>query len=90
MTRKLFGGGLLAILMGVFFLTGSGRQPAQGQPAAVAPPPAAGRYQISSFVIDGRTPGAYVLDIQTGEVVQVIGRDEPVRVGSADKPQPPK
>ena len=91
MTRKLIvGGGLLAVLMGAFILTGSARQPVQAQPAAVATSPATGRYQISSFVIDGRTPGAYILDTQTGEIVQVVGRDEPVRVGSAAKPQPPK
>ena len=91
MARKLFvGGGLLAAVMGAFILTGSARQPVQAQPAAVAPPAAIGRYQISSFVIDGRTPGAYILDTQTGEVVQVVGRNEPVRVGSAAKPQPPK
>jgi hypothetical protein len=50
----------------------------------------AGRYQIASFVIDGRTPGAYILDTQTGDVTQVVGRDEPILVGSAAKPRPPK
>lgn len=91
MTRKLLvGAGLLLFLIGTFFLTGSGRQPVLAQPAAVAPPSVAGRYQVSSFVIDGRTPGAYILDTQTGEIVQVVGRNEPVRVGSAAKPQLPK
>ena len=91
MTRKLFlGGGLMAVLLAAVLLGGSFRQPAQAQPAAASPPPVIGRYQISSFVIDGRTPGAYILDTQTGEVVQVVGRNEPVRVGSAAKPQPPK
>ena len=91
MARKLLVGGvLLAAVIGAFLLTGSAREPVQAQPAVATPPPVIGRYQISSFVIDGRTPGAYILDTQTGEVVQVVGRDEPVRVGSAAKPQPPK
>ena len=91
MARKLLvGGGLLAVLLSAFVLLGSARQPAQAQPAAAAPAPAVGRYQISSFVVEGKTPGAYILDTQTGEVVQVVGRNEPVRIGSAAKPQPPK
>jgi hypothetical protein len=88
MARKfLLGGGLAAVLLAAFVFLGSARQPAQAQPAAA---PAVGRYQISTFVIDGQTPGAYILDTQTGDVVQVVGRNEPVRVGSAAKPQPPK
>jgi hypothetical protein len=91
MTRKLLlGGGLMAALLAALMLTLSVREPAYAQPAPAGPPPAVGRYQISSFVIEGRTPGAYILDTQTGEVVQVIGRNEPVRIGSAAKPQPPK
>ncbi len=91
MARKLlFGIGLLAILLAACVFTDSIRQPAQAQPTAVAPASAVGRYQISSFVIEGRTPGAYILDTQTGDLVQVVGRNEPIRVGSAAKPQPPK
>jgi len=91
MARKfLLGGGLLAVLLAAFVFLGSARQPAQAQPAAAAAAPAVGRYQISSFVVGGQTPGAYILDTQTGEVVQVVGRNEPVRVGSAAKPPPPK
>jgi hypothetical protein len=90
MARKfLLGSGLLAVLLAAFVFLGSARQPAQAQPAAAPAAAAVGRYQISSFVVGG-TPGAYILDTQTGEVVQVVGRNEPVRVGSAAKPQPPK
>src|SRR5947209_4296143 len=64
MARKfLLGGGLAAVLLAAFMFLGSARQPAQAQPAAA---PAVGRYQISTFVIDGQTPGAYILDTQTG------------------------
>ena len=45
----LFGGGLMTVLLAALMLGGSFRQPAQAQPAAPAPPPAVGRYQISSF-----------------------------------------
>jgi len=91
MTRKLFwGGGLIAALLAAVVFAGSAQHPAQAQVGEVEPVPTVGRYQLSSFVVEGRTPGAYILDTQTGEVVQVVGRDEPVRVGSAAKPRPPK
>ena len=56
----LFGGGLMTVLLAALMLGGSFRQPAQAQPAAPAPPPAVGRYQISSFGYrwsDGATCG---------------------------------
>jgi hypothetical protein len=81
---------LAAALTTGFFVGGSARQPAQAQPAA-AQSAATGRYQLSSFTLqESRTPGAYILDTQTGDVFQVIGRDEPVLCGSAAKPQPRK
>ena len=91
MARKLLlTGGLVAGLLAACLFMDSVRQPVQAQPGPGAPPAAVGRYQISSFVVEGRTPGAYILDTQTGEVVQVVGRNEPVRLGSAAKPQSAK
>ena len=89
----LFGGGLMTVLLAALLLGGSFRQPAQAQPAAPAPPPAVGRYQISSFGYrwsDGATCGAYILDTQTGEVFQVVGKNPPEPIGSVAKPQPGK
>ena len=85
------GGSVIAVALAAFLLGESSGGPATAQPPAVVQPPVAGRYQISPFVLpDRNTPGAYILDTQTGEVFQVVGRDEPVRLGSVTKPQPRK
>ena len=84
------GGSLLAVALAAFLLGGSSGPPAVAQPPAAAGGAAAGRYQMTSFVLQNQTPGAYILDTQTGEVFQVVGRDEPVRLGSVTKPQPRK
>ncbi len=85
----VFGGGSLVFLLAGLLLGESLRQPAQAQPAPAAPPTAVGRYQISSFVLQQReTPGAYILDTQTGEVFQVVGKNPPERLGSLTKARP--
>src|SRR4051812_6216920 len=91
-TRVLYvGGGLAAILLAGLLLGGSFRQPAQAQPAPATPAPAVGRYQIASFVLQQReTPGAYILDTQTGEVFQVVGKNPSELIGSVAKAQPKK
>ncbi len=73
-------------------LSGS-HQPAGGQPPAANPgpvAPAVGRYQVSAYALPSGSAGAYVVDTQAGDVFQVTGRGEPVRVGSVARPQPPK
>ena len=84
----LLGGSLLAVAVAAFLLGGSAGRPAVAQPPAAPPPPAGGRFQISSFVLQGATPGAYVLDTQTGEVFQVVGKNPPESIGSVAKPKP--
>ena len=75
---------VLVVFAGVLYT----EHPSSGQPTAgqsIAPKVAGqvpvvgavGRYQISSFLVDRSTPGAYIIDTQTGELMQVIGRDEP-------------
>jgi len=76
-------GGLMAFLAVALLLGGSLTQPAKAEPVAGPPPVAVGRYQMSSFTItEGKTPGAYILDTQTGEVFQVVGKNPPERLGS--------
>src|SRR5437762_9502793 len=80
-------------LLAMFLLGGLCRQPTQAQPPAAVQPPAVGRYQISSFGYqrsDGSTLGAYILDTQTGEVFQVVGKNSPELIGSVAKAQPKK
>ena len=85
----LAGAGLTAALLAGLGAVGWVGPPAQGQ--LPPPAPAAGRYQISSFVIPNvNTPGAYVLDTRTGDVFQVVGKNPPERVGSVAEPRPPK
>ena len=79
---------LTILLLGAWYSTTANSQPVQAQAAAVVP---VGRFQISSFVLQSReTPGAYVVDTQTGEVFQVIGKGSPESVGSVARPQPMK
>jgi hypothetical protein len=81
-------GGLLAV-GAAFLLGGWAERPTAAQPPAAAPPPAAGRYQITaSFVLQNLTPGAYVLDTQTGDVFQVVGKGAPEFLGTAARPKP--
>jgi len=86
----------LLLTLGHLWATGQpavGQPPAgaTGQPALQPPGAATGRYQITSFVLPRLdTPGAYILDTQTGDVFQVVGREEPVRIGSVAKPGPQK
>jgi hypothetical protein len=69
----------------------------QAQTAASAAPGAVGRYQLSAYgygLGDGSTGslsehGAYILDIQTGEVFVVRHHDAPKSLGSVGKRWPP-
>ena len=82
-----------AVLLVALLLGGSFWPLAQAQPAPAPPAPAVGRYQISSFGYrwsDGSTCGAYILDSQTGEVFQVIGKNAPEPIGSVAKQNPKK
>ena len=94
-SRLAFLGGWSAVvLLAGLLLGGSAGQPLGAQqppPARVqgpAVPAEMGRYQISSFTTT--SPGAYILDTQTGEVFQVIGQNAPVRVGQVPQPAPRK
>ena len=88
--RVLFlGGSVIAVALAAFLLGESSGGPATAQPPAMVQPPVAGRYQISSFVLQDRnTPGAYILDTQTGEVFQVVGKNAPEPIGSVAKRKP--
>lgn len=80
--------GLAAVVV-AFLLGGWAGRPAAAQPPAAPPPPAAGRYQITtSFVLQNLTPGGYVLDTQTGDVFQVVGKNPPEFLGTAARPKP--
>jgi hypothetical protein len=76
-------GSLLAAALAGFLLGGSSGRIAVAQ--GPAPPAGRGRYQITSFVIQNITPGAYILDTHSGEVFQVVGKDPPVAIGSVAK-----
>jgi len=83
----------VTLLLGTFLLGGLLGQQTQAQPSTATQPAAVGRYQISSFAYrwdDGSTCGAYILDTQTGEVFQVVGKNEPEVIGSVAKPKPKK
>ena len=80
----------VTLLLGTFLLGGLFAQPTPPQSPAAVQSYAVGRYQISSFAYGGSACGAYVLDTQTGEVFQVVGKNEPEVIGSVAKPQPKK
>ena len=85
----VFGSGVAVLLLIASLLGGIFRAPAQAQ-APAALPQAVGRYQLSSFSYswgNGSTCGAYVLDTQTGEVFQVVGKEPPERIGSVAPPR---
>jgi hypothetical protein len=87
-----FGSGFAGIVLAILlFGGGSVRDRAEAQPAPEARVPQIGRYQISSFSYrwsDGSTCGAYILDTQTGEVFQTVGKNAPEPIGSVVRPQP--
>ena len=83
----------VVLLLGTFLLGGLFAQSTQAQPSTVTQSGSVGRYQISSFAYrwdDGSTCGAYILDTQTGDVFQVVGKSEPEVIGSVTRPQPKK
>lgn len=91
-SKAWVGAGVLAVAALLAGLSAGGPlgRTTQAQ-APAAPPAAAGRYQISAFVLDRQgTPGAYVLDTQTGEVFQVVGKNPPERIGSVADARPRK
>jgi hypothetical protein len=69
--------------MVAFLLGGWSERPALAQPGVQ--PAVVGRYQMSPFVLQNTTPGMYILDNQTGEVFQVIGKNAPELIGSVMK-----
>jgi hypothetical protein len=82
MPRTLLTAGALVFALVVALVLGSSFGP---PPAGCA---AAGGFQLPAFVIDGKTPGAYVVDVQTGDVFQVVGKDAPVHLGSVTAARP--
>lgn len=92
-SKTRVGAGVLAVAGLVVGLWAGGplTRPTQAQAPAAVPAAVAGRYQLSSFVLDRQgTPGAYVLDTQTGDVFQVVGKTAPERVGSVADARPKK
>ena len=83
--------GMTVCLLAAIFLQMSPSQPVQAQqaqPPLVGP---VGRFQIASFGLQQReTPGAYILDTQTGDVFQVVGKNAPEAIGSVARPQAKK
>jgi hypothetical protein len=95
MTRQhvlMFVAGLTIGVVALYLLHASLNQPTQAQPAQPALIGPVGRFQISSSVAitKGETPAAYVLDTQTGEVFQVVGKNAPEPIGTVARPQPKK
>jgi hypothetical protein len=78
----LVAGGFVA----AFMLGGWLNAPTQAQPPAPVAGPSIERFQISSFASDGTSCGAYILDTQTGDVFQVVGKQPPTFIGSAVRP----
>ena len=84
--RVVFFAAVLTVsFLGTIFFQTANSQPVQAQAPVVG---AVGRFQIVSFGVQLReTPGAYILDTQTGEVFQVVGKNAPESLGSATRPQ---
>jgi hypothetical protein len=88
----VLGMGLVGLLLVALLLGGVFRTPANAQ-APAALPQAVGRYQLSSFSYawgNGTTCGAYILDTQTGDVFQVVGKEAPELIGSVTRPRAKK
>ena len=76
-------------IVAVFFFHSPRSQPVQAQPAQAPLRGPINRFQIVSFTLQQKeTSGAYILDTQTGDVIQVVGKNAPESISSVARRQP--